>query len=96
MGTVCIFSIDVQTWSGWRLGLNQSRGLSGRVGCRERQERVMGVCTRTIMCLDREVQGGERRSEDLEGGLTVLEWWGHVLEVLMKFNRSWSQCARVR
>lgn len=56
----------------------------------------MGVCTRTIMCLDREVQGGEGRSEDLEGGLTVVEWWGHVLEVLMKFNCSWSQRARVR
>lgn len=55
----------------------------------------MGV-RKIIMHLDQEVQGGRKGSEDLEEGLTVTEWWGHVSEVLMKFSSSWSQRARVR
>ena len=90
MGTMCISSVSVQTWSGWRLGLNQDRGFSGRAGWREGRERVMSVC-RTTMYHDGEVQGDKKGSKDLEGRLRVVEWWGHVLEVLMKFNGSWSQ-----
>lgn len=90
MGTMGISSVSVQTWSGWRLGLNQDRGFSGRAGWREEWKRVMSVC-RTIMYHDGEVQGDEKGSKDLEGRLTVVEWWGHVLEVLVKFNGSWSQ-----
>lgn len=50
----------------------------------------MSVC-RTTMYHDGEVQGYKKGGKDLEGRLTVVEWWGHVLEVLMKFNGSWSQ-----
>lgn len=31
----------------------------------------------------------------MEGRLTAVEWWGHVLEVLVKFNGSWSQHVEV-
>ena len=54
MGTTSISSVSVQTWSGWRLGLNQDRGFSGRAGWREEWKRVMSVC-RTIMYHDGEV-----------------------------------------
>lgn len=40
-----------------------------------------------IMMEKSKVEGGK----DLEGRLTAVEWWGHVLEVLVNFNGSWSQ-----
>lgn len=43
---------------------------------------------RGMMILDQEVPGGEKGCEDLVGGqgMAAIKWWGHMMEVPMKFN----------